>query len=108
MDKFEELEKNITIGKNANHNHSIILEADDEDIWFHLEDYPSSHVIVSNKYNNGQLTRSELKFCGRICKTRSKYSQCSKIKVNYTKIKNIKILDVPGSVSISNFKTIKV
>ena len=39
---------NIIIGKNENENEQIISNADPEDYWLHLADYPSPHIIVKN------------------------------------------------------------
>ncbi len=38
---------NFFIGQNAKENWSLIDNSDPEDLWFHLDNLPSGHVIVS-------------------------------------------------------------
>ena len=38
----------IIIGKNAKNNWEILDNADDEDIWLHLDDLPSPYVIIKH------------------------------------------------------------
>ena len=35
-----------SIGKNAEHNSQIISLSSSNDLWFHLDNYPSAHVIL--------------------------------------------------------------
>lgn len=103
------LEREIlySIGKNAKDNFRIIDMSNENDIWFHLEDYPSSHIIAHiselPKLNKKQF-RQIIKQGAVLCKQKSKCYD--KTNVNYTIIKNITKTDIIGTVLTSNLKTI--
>ena len=40
---------NIIIGKNATDNTKIVKNASPSDVWFHVLDKPSCHVILVNR-----------------------------------------------------------
>ena len=90
----------IKVGKNAQENWDIIKEANKNDIWFHLEDYPSPHVVLKS-INNIKPDRKIKKQAALKCKEKSKYKSYSKISIIYTKIKNIKLGDKIGEVITS-------
>ena len=81
----------IKIGENANDNDKIISEANQNDIWFHLDKFPSCHVILScsKKYPPNEKM---LYYCAKICKENTKFRNLPNIKIKYTKIKNIQML----------------
>ena len=103
-----ELKIKFLIGKNALDNFSIIDNSNKEDIWFHLEDYPSSHVIA--KVFNITINKKELKYIIKqgalLCKQNSKYASYPNIKIIYTKINNVKKTNVIGSVITMNTQRI--
>lgn len=103
-----ELKINYIIGKNAINNFEIIDNSNKEDIWFHLEDYPSCHVIA--KVFDIDINKKELKYIIKqgavLCKLNSKYSSHNNIKIIYTKINNVKKTNVIGSVITTNTKRI--
>ena len=37
---------NVDVGQNARENDVLTLGASGKDIWFHVENYPGSHVIL--------------------------------------------------------------
>ena len=47
----------VKIGKNKNENIKIIEDSEPDNLWFHLKDYPSCHIVVEN---NRSLTKFEL------------------------------------------------
>ena len=97
------------VGKNAEDNFTIIDEANEEDIWFHLKDQSSCHVIakINNNYNKKEL-RYILKQGCILCKSNSKCKNIQSIAVIYTKIKNVIKTDTLGSVIVKNEKIILV
>lgn len=105
------LNKSITfnIGENASDNWCIIDAANDEDIWFHIADKPSCHVIaimpikLSKKEQKYVVTQGAL-----LCKTNSKYKSERNLRISYTKIRNVKKADIVGSVQIYNGSTITI
>lgn len=89
------------IGENAQDNWDIIDRADDNDIWFHLADYPSAHVILrTENITINKISKRTFTQCALQCKRNSKILQQnkSKARVIYTQIKNITKGDKLGSV----------
>jgi predicted ribosome quality control (RQC) complex YloA/Tae2 family protein len=104
------IQDNITIwiGQNAKDNWAIIDDANDYDIWFHLEDYPSSHIILRIPDKDTIINKQTLFHCAVLCKKNSKYSDQKNISVIYTEIRNIvKGIDI-GSVTTKKTKKMKI
>jgi predicted ribosome quality control (RQC) complex YloA/Tae2 family protein len=98
----------ITVGKNKHDNWKIIDNSHKNDYWFHLDNLPSSHVIVHIGENDHQLDKAVLKFASWLCKKKSKKKDNEKLSIIYTQIKNItKGLHV-GSVTPTFIKQISV
>lgn len=80
------------IGVNAQDNWNIIDKADKTDIWFHLSDHPSAHVILrTENISLKKISKQTLKKCALECKIHSKFnfSNKQKMKIIYTEIRNI-------------------
>ncbi len=88
----------IYIGKNQLDNDIIITAAKQTDIWFHLANLPSCHVIISCDKKH-PVTKKMIKYCAELTKQHTKYRH-RKVKVNYTYIKNIRKTNTPGMVHI--------
>ena len=90
--------KDITLrlGDNAKENHILIDDADPNDWWFHLNNYPSSHCIVETDNLNNEL----IIYASQLVKEHSKYKTHKKIGVTYLQIKNIKKTKNPGEVKL--------
>jgi predicted ribosome quality control (RQC) complex YloA/Tae2 family protein len=97
------------IGSNAEDNWKIIDKSKLDDIWFHLSDYPSCHVIanLSKKYNKKDQ-KYIIKQGAILCKQNSKFKSEKNIKIVYTNIKNIKKTDIVGSVNILKSSTLLI
>lgn len=97
----------IIIGTSAKHNTEIVSEANDNDLWFHVSDKPSAHVIA--KISGISLTKKQRKKiiikCCNLSKAISKYSSEKQLEITYTEIKHIQITDVPGAVNLLEYKT---
>lgn len=107
-----EIINNVTyyIGKNKEENFEIIDQADLDDIWFHVNEFPSCHVIASLKdvnYNKKELYKI-IKYGAVLCKKYSKYASVKNLDIIYTKIKNVKKTDIIGTVETSNTKIITI
>lgn len=87
----------IKVGQSATENDTIIKEAKPTDLWFHLSNLPSCHVIVENSKKT-PVTKQIIKYCASLCKQNTKYKKLKKIKVNYTEIRNVRLTDTPGRV----------
>ena len=102
----------IKIGETQEDNIKIISESKQYDLWFHLMNFPSCHVISHNKkYPNIDKScyKKMIKYCAMLVKQNSKYKNYAKIKVNYTQVKNIKKTNIKGTVIIKGkYRTIIV
>ena len=99
----------IKIGRNASQNWKIIDSAHLEDYWFHIANCSSCHVIFSCNDKDYKLKKNDIKYLAGLCKKyTNKCKSINNLSINYTKIKNIKKGKYVGSVSIKNFKTIKI
>lgn len=87
----------IKIGQNAEENDQIISEAKQTDLWFHLANFPSCHVIISVS-KEFPVTKQMISYCCQLTKENTKYRDLQKVKVNYTIIKNVKKTDIKGKV----------
>ena len=108
FDSSLNMELNFRRGKNAQDNWTIIDESKPNDLWFHLADYPSSHLVLSlpegKTYRD--LSKQTIVHCASECKKRSKYSLMKKVKITYTEIKELLKGDSIGSVLVNQSKNI--
>jgi predicted ribosome quality control (RQC) complex YloA/Tae2 family protein len=99
------------IGKDANDNFNIIENANPGDIWFHIDDNASCHVIAclpeDNEFNKKQLMYI-IKQGAILCKQHSKYKSQKNVSIVYTYIKNVTMTNIIGTVTTENTKTIKI
>jgi hypothetical protein len=116
------------IGKDAQNNFELIDKADQNDIWFHLKDVSSCHVIACLK-NIQYTTRDDelpnfydIKFDtldkkekqqiitqgALLCKQYSKLKSAKNVNIVYAKIEDVHKTDVPGSVFTYKSKVIVV
>ena len=84
------------LGDNAKENHQLIDDADPNDWWFHLDEYPSGHCIVETSELNNEL----IIYAAQLVKEHSKYRNHKKLGVKYLQIKNIKKTKNPGEVKL--------
>jgi predicted ribosome quality control (RQC) complex YloA/Tae2 family protein len=98
------------IGSNAKHNTQIVLDAHENDLWFHLNDLPSAHIIA--KISDIELTKKQYKEViirgAKISKMISKYSSSKHLDISYTTIKYVKTTNTPGLVNLEKYHIITV
>ena len=99
-----------TIGKSAYENHHIIDISNPYDLWFHVSDYPSCHVIckLENIRYNAKLFNKIIKQGAVICKQNCNLKNKKDLSISYTHLKNIKKTNIPGEVSLQNVKYINI
>ena len=105
----------IRVGQNAKENWYLIDRADDFDLWFHLDDLPSGHVVIKEILNKKVISTSKddffdypyelINIASQYCKAQSKYKN-SKVTIIYTTINNVKKGKDIGSVFIKKSKYI--
>lgn len=99
----------VIIGENAQDNWDIIDQSDGNDIWFHVKESSSCHVILkTNNIDIDKINKRLLYLSAVQCKMNSKSKKNNNVEIIYTQIKNIKKSDEIGSVTTKKTKTIKV
>jgi predicted ribosome quality control (RQC) complex YloA/Tae2 family protein len=124
------IKKNIVykVGKNAHNNFELIDQADPNDMWFHLKDVSSCHVIACLK-NIRYTTRDDelpnyydidfdtldkkdkqqiITQGALLCKQFSKLKSEKNVEIIYTKIEDVHKTNVVGSVLTTNNKVITI
>ena len=91
------------IGKNAQDNTNLINSSDSNWYWFHLEKFPSCHVIICKD----EITNSEIYQAGLLVKENSKY-KFKNISICYCKINNLIHGSDLGSVSFKSNRAVKI
>jgi predicted ribosome quality control (RQC) complex YloA/Tae2 family protein len=94
------------VGQNAQENWDLVRECLNEKeitnskefLWFHLDEFPSAHVVICNEEPNHE----EINYACELLIQHSKHSKFSK-KIIYTKIKNLKLGSEIGSVIFRKF-----
>ncbi|WP_040553268.1 Rqc2 family fibronectin-binding protein, partial [Peptoniphilus indolicus] len=97
----------IYCGKNNKQNEYLTLKfAGQNDIWFHVQNAPGSHVILRN--NSGDFPESSILQAAKLAATNSSLKSSNNIPVDYTLKKYVKRhpSKIPGLVTYTNFKTI--
>jgi len=94
------------VGRNAQDNWDIIKKAEQNWLWFHLDKFPSSHVIICK--NVKEILENDIQYACNLVKDYSKY-KFNNIGIVYCEIKNLTIGTEVGSVTFkSNNKTTKI
>jgi len=111
------IDVSYAVGGNAQENHDIIDAAQPDDIWFHLSNLASCHVIASMPTDR-IITKPELhrilKQGALICIQNSNASisktgkKSSKIDVEWTRIENVTKMDIPGKVLAEKVRIMSV
>jgi predicted ribosome quality control (RQC) complex YloA/Tae2 family protein len=91
----------ILIGKNRYHNTELVQNASPDDLWFHVANAPSPHVILEvDPEDKKKIPRSILKQCAILCKSHSSFRSDKKVPIHYTRVSNICVTNIPGQVTI--------
>ena len=98
----------IHSGKSAKGNDKLLDECSPNDVWFHVADAPSSHIILSNPTEMAinKIPRQVIKRCACICKASAKLS--TKCAIIYTERANVEKTEILGRVTTTNVRTIQI
>ncbi|MCV6606895.1 MAG: NFACT RNA binding domain-containing protein [Campylobacterales bacterium] len=94
----------VMVGKNKKGNIELLKEAKAEDLWFHIKDIPSSHLIIRS--NKQKIPPQVIDEAAKLC---VKFS-CDKEErflVDYTKRRNVRVQE-GANVLYTEYKTVKV
>jgi len=94
----------IILGKSANGNIHILDKSKSGDIWIHLKDRPSSHVLIIT--DKREIKESIIREAGKLC-VKFSVSEKGSYLVDYTKRRYVRIQS-GSNVLYTNYKTIKI
>ena len=101
---FENIEYTIYEGKNAQGNNSLLDECNENDIWFHVNNSPSAHIVLSTTII--KPPKQVIKRCCCICKASTKTS--NKVEIVYTTRSNLEKVNDRGTVTFIDPAKIKL
>lgn len=109
--EWKGVEYHFHIGRNQSENWDILDKAHEWDVWFHVSDSPSSHVILTLEREEDsklrEIPRAVLKKGALLCKSHSSSKSTAQCPVIYTAVRRLTKGRAVGSVSISGeYKTI--
>jgi predicted ribosome quality control (RQC) complex YloA/Tae2 family protein len=94
----------IVMGENARENDMIIKNGHPMDLWFHLSNVPSAHLVIKNR--GDKIPRRYInEISSMLFENNKKYMKNTN--VIYTEIRNVKRTDVPGRVITKKVETIR-
>ena len=99
----------VFVGKSWQENEALIKASGPSDVWFHLDNQPSCHVILKNEFNVpfNRITKSLLKKCSLLVKQNTnKCIEHEKQTIVYTNVDNIQLTG-HGSVQFKNEQCVK-
>jgi len=94
----------IMIGKNEKGNIALLKESRKSDMWLHLKEMPSSHVIIRTEKQS--VPEAVLLFAAKLCVHLSVTSKGGYL-VDYTQRKNVKPFD-GANVAYEVYQTLKI
>ena len=96
-------EYEIYIGKNKEENWQLIDASNSDDVWFHIDNQPSCHVILKNteKVKLRDIPRQVLKRAAYLCKINSLTKTKPKCDVIYAPISAITKTQIVGQVVVN-------
>lgn len=100
MKEFTSIDNNykILMGTNAKENDILVKAADQNDLWFHLCEGSSPHLVIFN--GGDHVSKDELKQCGELVKLHSKARNCHRVHVGFVERRYIKRTKTPGQVIV--------
>lgn len=106
--EFNSIQYMINIGQDKYDNFNLIDISESTDIWFHVTDQPSCHVILKTELKINKIPKQVIKKCAYLCKINSKAKKLKTCSVTYTSIDNITKTDIIGQVITKNCKIVNV
>lgn len=92
----------IKIGSNAKENWELV-DSDETYWWFHLNSYPSCHVVIECS----DPSEEHIILAAQLCKENTKYRNLRNLKICYTTCGNLKKGTDVGSVIYKSKRKVK-
>ncbi|NPA73712.1 MAG: DUF814 domain-containing protein [Epsilonproteobacteria bacterium] len=94
----------ISLGKNEKANEYLLKKAKMNDLWLHLKDIPSTHVIIRS--DKKEVPKEVVEFAAKLC-VKFSTSKKGSFLVDYAKRRDVRIVS-GAKVNYVNYKTISV
>ena len=94
----------VLIGRNSKENQSLLKVAKSNDLWMHIRDIPSSHLIIKTDKQN--LPQKVIEKAAKLCVDFS-LKQAGDYEVDYCKRRFVKIQE-GSNVEYDKYKTVRV
>ena len=98
----------IVIGKDKRDNWDLLDASSPTDIWFHVADFPSSHVFLKTEEKMKDVPRAVIVRCACLCKSYSKSKATPKCSIIYSCVIDVEKGKHVGEVLTKNVKTISI
>lgn len=100
----------ILIGQNSHENTELVDTSDQKNIWFHVVNAPSCHVVLKTECKIRDVPLQVIKWCASACKKHSKSKCVQNCEIVYTQIENVQTTKIPGQVNtpMEKLKFIKI
>lgn len=96
------------MGNDAKENWRLLEEAKEDDIWVHLNGYPSSYVIIKNINRDSKLNMEAIVYAGQLCKHYSKHKHIKNMKMCYLEAKYVSKGKITGQAKCLKEPNIKM
>jgi predicted ribosome quality control (RQC) complex YloA/Tae2 family protein len=99
------------VGTNKEENQDLINKSQPHDLWFHISNQPSCHVVCKindNTKSNKKHYNKIIKQGAVCCKSHSKYNSLKNVDITYTTIKQLENTNITGTVIVHNSKNITI
>ena len=107
----DKVEIEFHIGQNAQENFDLIDTSDPDDLWFHISQESSCHVIATipeHLHRNKKALKKIAIQGGVICKQFSRYKSMKNVSIIYAPIQQVEKTDIIGTVSVKEYKTLVI
>ena len=94
---------NIYLGENKEENWNLLETSCENDVFVHLNSFPSGHVKIENETCDQEI----ILYAGEICKQHSKYKNLKDVKICYCKYGNVLKGEKIGEVEFKSNRQVK-
>jgi len=103
-------EYHVLIGQNSYENTELVDTSDQKNIWFHVANTPSCHLVLKTECKIRDVPVQVIKWCAITCKNHSKSKSVQNCEIIYTQIENVETTKIPGQVNtpMDKLKFIKI
>ena len=105
---FNGINYSIKIGRNKTENDHLVKTSAKTDIWFHVNNASSSHVVLLNTEKLNTIPKQVIKRCACLCKSNSSSKSEIKCEIIYTEMANVSATEHEGQVTVNNLSKIIV